>query len=157
MFISLRHVSASVAALAENCPSFRSSLKRADERHGRDKPLPRCAASLNRMVLLIESCDPGEPNRPKTLENKGYALHQFGYNPAHSWVRGFQRPRYSAVCCLRSSARVLGSSAENPSKGKTLKSPPIRYFSEFSRRAVKGVVGSASTLKTACDKHLAAR
>ena len=37
---------------------------------------------------------------------------------------------------LTASHQALGQGAGNPRKAKTLKSPPIAHFSEFSRRAV---------------------
>ena len=43
---------------------------------------------------------------------------------------------FSAGNCLRSAVQGRNSEASHHGKGKTLKSPPIGGFSEFSRRAV---------------------
>ena len=68
---------------------------------------------------------------------RGYTCHQ------PRTIREFQDSRLSetamlsAGSCPRSAAPGWNPAASHPRKGKTLKSPPIGRFSEFSRRAEK--------------------
>jgi hypothetical protein len=72
---------------------------------------------------------------PKTYQIKSYAHHLVAYNPPDPLRSRISETRCSAVCYLRSSAQGLSPGAGSPRKVKTLKSPPIGRFYEFSRRA----------------------
>jgi len=83
---------------------------------------------------------------------RGYTCHQ------PRTIREFQDSRLSetamlsAGSCPRSAAPGWNPDASHPRKGKTLKSPPIGRFSEFSRRADFGLVGH-HRLQGLCDAY----
>jgi len=153
---AFRPALALIAAAIGNRP-FPPILTTAAVRHIGER---KCAGSNSSAPTPIGWCAcshgafrEGQPTL-KILLNKGLKS-----AVAPDAIRGFQYSRLSepallsAGYYLRSAGQGWNSEATHPRKGKTLKSPPIGGFSEFSRRALFVFVNSSAGRISAFDRR----
>ena len=118
-------------------PHFRPCLMQAGERHGGYRgclSTPRPAHSDGPAARTARSWE--RPNHQNTSSNQQLRPPPPRVPPRRDpRVRGPHRLGSSAVLWFCASAKGVNSGAGNSKKGKTLKSPPIAHFSEFSLRA----------------------
>ena len=126
--------------------SFALSLNR------RRGPRPDRAGTSTRRLDQSDGCGSlEEPAMRKAKPPKRrcrittYIHYRLAHNPADSWFEALRNGAAQHVGHLRFVASGSQSGTGNSRKGKTLKSPPIGHFPEFSRRAPftsKTVIGT---------------